>query len=73
MNSIIPSRRFTGGRPPGITGVKDPMCKFRWKWDKHPEDYTKEEERLILSKVVELAVKTTFQTHFYKWGKSIYK
>ena len=25
MNSIIPSRRFTGGRPPGITGVKDPM------------------------------------------------
>ena len=50
------------------------MCEFRWKWeDIQPEKYTKEQKRLLLSKVVEIAVKTTFKTHYYKWSDGIYK
>ena len=35
--------------------------------------YTEQEKRRILGKVVEVAVKTTFHTHFYQWGGKIYR
>ena len=51
----------------------DPMAKFRRKWARHPESYTSEEKRHILSKVVEIMIRVTFSTHFYKWENKIYK
>ena len=35
--------------------------------------YSDVEKKSILGKVVEIAVRTTFQTHFYQWGGKIYR
>merc|ERR1711954_602885 len=43
------------------------------KWTRHPESYTREEKKHILSKVVEIMIRVTFSTHFYKWENKIYK
>ena len=49
------------------------MCKFRWKWDKHPEEYTELEKKNLIARVMEVAIRTTFKSHFYKWNGHIYK
>ena len=73
MDHTIPYRRHTNGSRPGITGVTDPMALLRWKWPKPPQKFTEEEKRQILGKLVENAVKMTFNSHFYKWGGKIYQ
>ena len=49
------------------------MCPLRWKWPKDPQKYSEEEKRRIMGKLVEILIKTTFQTHFYKWNRKIFK
>ena len=49
------------------------MALLRWKWPKPPQKFTEEEKRQILGKLVENAVKMTFNSHFYKWEGKIYQ
>ena len=45
----------------------------KWKWTKDPKNYSEEDKRRILAKVVEIMTLTTFTTHFYTWKGKIYK
>ena len=49
------------------------MAEFICKWSKSPEKFTDQEKRLLFSKVIEIMVLATFDSHFYKWAGSIYK
>ena len=61
MGDIIPRRRFKSGQRPGITGCMDPMARYRWKWEKHPETYSKEEKKKILGRMMEIMILATFR------------
>ena len=44
-----------------------------WVWPKSPKHYSDEEKGRLMEKVVEVAVNTTFETHFYQWGGQLYR
>ena len=49
------------------------MAELRWKWEKPMEEFSEEEKKILMGKVVELMVLETFRTHYYKWGGAIFK
>ena len=59
-------RRFKNGPRPGIANVNKDSQKS-WKWSKNPEDYTAEEKKKLILKLVEVAVRSTFEMHVYQW------
>ena len=66
LDGIIPYRRFNYGPRPGIDNVNK-NSKNCWKWPKDQMKYSEEEKTRLLGKVVEIAVKCTFETNFYQW------
>ena len=72
LADVVPSRRYKFGQRPGIENVSD-ESPGAWKWFKAPETYTEEDKRRLLGKLVEVAVRTTFETHFYQWGGRLYR
>ena len=72
LDGIVPYRRFKNGTRPGINNVNK-NSKNSWKWPKDPEKYSEEEKKKILGKVVEIAVKCTFETHFYQREGHLYR
>ena len=46
---------------------------YSWKWYRSPADYSQEDERRLVGKLVQIVVRATFETHFYRWGPRIYR
>ena len=70
--NIVPSRRCRTGPRPQVDNVSSTSPES-WKWHRDPSKYTMEDERRILGKLVEVAVRTTFETHFYQWGGKVFR
>ena len=69
----MPTRRFSKGDAPGITGAKANMCIFRLKWDRQTDTLNDQEKNIVIARGIEAAIRTTFKTHFHAWNGQILK
>ena len=72
LDGIIPYKRFKNGPWPGIDNINKNSKNIR-KWLNEPEKNSEAEKRKILGKVVEIAVKCTFETNFYQREGCLYR
>ena len=71
LSQLIPkpkAKNATGKNRPTIVSIEKDKKTPRWKWAKKIEDYTSEDKKKVLQKVLEIQAKTTFKNHFYRWG-----
>ena len=52
---------------------KEKKNEDKTKWTDEGSEYTKEEKRKILAKVIEIGVRTILENHVYKFGYKIYR
>ena len=72
LEDVVPVRRYRTGARPQVENVSD-SSPGSWRWYRDPSHYSREDRRRLLGKLVEVAVRTTFETHFYQWGGRIYR
>ena len=69
LTDIVPIRRHKKGTRPGITGEKEEEKETKWRFKRM--DFTEGEKRMLLAKVIEISIKTTFKNHLYQFeGRS---
>ena len=78
MSDYIPRRKSKGGvRPGATTGELGKRRRFNKegeeiervsKWVVRRRELNAEEKKKVISKVIEIGVKTTLQNHVYQWG-----
>ena len=74
LSEVVPKRKYKRGTRPGIT-TKETAGKKKegeeeeklTKWIFDRVDFTEEEKRKLLGKVIEVAVRTTFRNHVYQF------
>ena len=76
LGRILPWRRKTGGRRPGLTGC-GPQGPGRgdteqWVFPTRVR-LRREEKRLLVATVIELATEAMFENHFYGFGNKMFK
>ena len=74
LEGIVPVRKYRKGTSPGVTSVEAKGKKkegekeeIATKWKFSRTDFTEQEKRELLAKVVEVAVRTTFKLHMYQF------
>ena len=70
LKRVLPKRRFVNGTRPGVTGA-GPMGaesgdQIQWKF--RNMELTEFEKKLIIAKVMMIAVKTLFKSHVYSFA-----
>ena len=78
LEGVVPKRKYRRGVTPGVTG-KEAKSKKKdgeeeeqaTRWTFRRTEFTEEEKRNILAKVVEIAVRTTFRLHMYQFEGKI--
>ena len=72
LDSLVPVRRYRQGPRPGISNASK-SSEGSWRWTRSPNNFTAEKKKKLLGKVVEIATRTTFSTHFYQGGSKLYR
>ena len=79
LYDIVPVRKYKPGTRPGITGAEAMSRKKEGaeeenatKWSFRRILFTEKEKKMLLAKVVEIAVKTTFRNHLYQFEGKTY-
>ena len=74
LRKVIPFRRKTGGVEPGITSadVMSKKSKLEKQWYYPRDKITEEQERDIISRCTEIAVRTLFEKFTYNFGGKNY-
>ena len=62
-----------GGQPPTVRTVytDEDETSDRWQWHRRPNQYTEEDKREIMAKVLECMIGATFRNHYYKWNNQL--
>ena len=71
LQDLVPRRVAKRGRRPTVLSAKDDEKKDRWEWKKPPKFMLSSEKKVILGKVMEIMITTTFGHHYYKWGADV--
>ena len=72
IEHIIPTRKSTNKKELKMSAVPinwDPETRFNFP----KKDLNKEETRLVLARVVEVATRTLFENHMYRFGDVVYR
>ena len=77
LRNILPRRRKTQGRTPGMTGkaVNDRQedDDGEWQWIYPARDPTDLQKRMIIARCCEVGVRMVFENFTYKFGGVVYK
>ena len=75
LRRVLPTRRSFRGTKPGMTGQGPLGAEIgdekQWRFPK--VEITEQEQKLIMSEVLKLAVETMYDTHMYSFGGTVYK
>ena len=75
IRRVLPSRRYAHGTLPGITvaGPLGPNCNGEEQWIFPNVALTSPEKKMILGKIMLLAVEILFKTHCYSLKRFVFK
>ena len=74
LRRIIPTRRYSKGTRPSIIGPLPlgPSTDDDCQWVFPKRNITNEDKKLLLATVMEIAVRTVFETHVYQFAGKMY-